>query len=324
MRRGLGISCTGLGAFFLVLALLLRFYLPAQLIKFPLNEYRLTTLTGQGISYFSQGRLKEIRDAAVQATSTLEGDVAAGTSALAVWNEFTAVNDITNNGPIQYLSQRSAFGRRSGLITDCCGAFVSISNLPASSGHQSGLAYAWPIGTQPVTYQVFDPFLRGPEPYRYQGTATTDGMTSYKFVEQVTNQRFAAQTLPGSLLGLPGQPSVTLPEYLTETNTDWVDPATGTVLSATQNRTLSLEDNTGATRLVLFQGSLTATPASVASAVSAARSLHLKIEGVADIGPLVAVLLGIILLVVGVALSVARLNDDQFAYEDDEPVGSAF
>ena len=37
MRRVLGVTLTGLGAFFLALALLLRLYLPGQVIKWPLN-----------------------------------------------------------------------------------------------------------------------------------------------------------------------------------------------------------------------------------------------------------------------------------------------
>ncbi len=322
MRRVLGTTFTGLGVFFLVLALLLRFYLPGQVVKWPLNEYQVTTLTGHDVTYFNQGLLKVLTGVTARATLTVEGDVAAGTSGMAVWNEFTAVEDVTNNQPIQYVSQRSAFDRRSGLIVDCCGAYVTITNVGTTDGHQAGLAYVWPIGTQPTTYQVFDAALRRPEPYRYAGTATTDGMTSYKFVEQVTNRQFAAQTLPGSLVGLPGQPSVTLPEYLTETNTFWVDPATGAPLNVTENKTLSLEDGTGATRLILFKGDLSESPSSVTNVVNQARSSHLKIEVIEDIGPLVAVLIGVIMLVVGITLTVGRPDDEEFAYETDEPVGS--
>ncbi len=175
-----------------------------------------------------------------------------------------------------------------------------------------------------IPYQVFDPTLRRPEPYRYAGTATTNGMTSYRFAEQVTNQQVAEQTLPGRLVGLPGQPSVTLPEYLTETNTYWVDPATGAPLSVTENQTLSLEDTTGATKLILFKGVLASTPASVTEVANKAGSSHLKIELIQDVGPLVALLLGIIMLVVGITLTIGRPGDDEFAYETDEPVGSTF
>ena len=324
MRRVLGTTLTGLGAFFLVLALLLRFVLPGQVIKFPLNEYVKTTLAGQGVSYFSQGQGKVITGVSAKITSTIWGDVAAGTSSTAVWNEFTAVEDATNNAAIQYISQRSAFDRRSGLIVDCCGAYVNITSVRTTSGHQSGLAYAWPIGTQPITYEVFDTILGRPEPYRYAGTGTIDGMTADKFVEQVSNQQFATQSLGGKLVGMPGQPLVTLPEVITETNTVWVDPVTGAPLSETENRTLSLADSSGATRLLLFKGVVSSTPATVKNAVNTASSSHLKIELIEDIGPLVALLLGVILLVVGITLSVTRRDDEEFVYETDEPVGSTF
>src|SRR5215469_12136221 len=279
MRRVLGTTITGLGAFFLVLALLLRFVLPGQVIKFRLNEYVKTTLAGQDASYFSQGQGKVITGVSAQITSTTWGDVAAGTSSTAVWNEFTAVEDATNNAAIQYISQRSAFDRRSGLIVDCCGAYVNITSVGTTSGHQSGLAYAWPIGTQPITYEVFDTILGRPESYRYAGTGTIDGMTADKFVEQVSNQQFATQ---------------------------------------------SLADSSGATRLLLFKGVVSSTPATVKNAVNTASSSHLKIELIEDIGPLVTLLLGVILLVLGITLSVTRRDDEEFVYETDEPVGSTF
>src|SRR5258708_23753676 len=147
MGRVLGTTLTGLGAFFLVLALLLRFVLPGQVVKWPLNEYQKTTLTGHGVSYFSQKDLKEENGVTAEATSTVEGDVAAGTSSMAVWNEFTAVEDGTTGEPVQHVSQRSAFDPRSGLTVDCCGAFATIPTVGTTNGHQSGLAYVWPIGT---------------------------------------------------------------------------------------------------------------------------------------------------------------------------------
>jgi Porin PorA len=323
MRRVLGLTLTGLGAFFLALALLLRFYLPGQVIKFPLNEYLVTTLVGHNVSYFSQKQGTVLTGVTAKATSTIEGDVAAGSGSVAVWNDFTAVQDTTNNEPIQYQSQRSAFDRRSGEIVDCCGAYVSVSNVGSHTAGQSGLAYAFPIGTQKQTYQVFDPTLARPEPFRYEGTATIDGASTLKFVERVTNQPFAQQQLPGLLVGYPDQPTVTLPEYMTETKTFWVDPATGEPVDVTQDETLALENAAGATKLVLFKGDLAATPQSIAGAVGAVNSSHLKIEFVEDIGPLVCLLLGVLLLVLGIALTVNQPDLEEFEYESDEPVGSA-
>jgi Porin PorA len=322
MRRVFGLTLTGLGAFLFVLALLLRFYLPGQVIKFPLNEYVVTTLVGHNVTYFSEKQVAQLTGVTAKATSTVEGDVAAGSGSTAVWNDFTAVEDMTNGQPIQYTSQRSAFDRRSGEIVDCCGAYVSVSNVGTRTGHQSGLAYAWPIGTQKQTYQVFDPTLARPEPFRYEGTATINGVSTYKFVEQVTNEQFSQQTLPGNLVGYPDQPTVALPEYITETNTYYVDPVTGEPVNVTENQKLTLENITGATRLILFKGDLAATPQSISSAVGTVNSSHLKVEFIEDIGPLVCVLLGVVLLVLGITLIANQPDLEEFEYESDETVGS--
>jgi hypothetical protein len=318
MRRVLGLTLTGLGAFFIVLGLLLRFYLPGQVIKFPLNEYVVTTLTGHNITYFSQKQVKELTGINAKATSTVEGDVTAGSSSTAVWNDFTAVQDVTNHEPISYTSQRSAFDRRTGVLVNCCGGYVN-SNTKV---HQSGQGYVWPIGTQKQTYQVFDTTLLKPEPFRYAGTTTVDGLTAYKFVEHVVNRQFTTQTLPGSLVGLSGQPSVRMPEYITETNTYWIDPVTGAVLNVNQNQALTLQQPAGTVRLVLFQGTLTQTPQSVSAAVHLAGSSHTKISWIQTIGPIVAVLLGIVLLIAGVAVTMMREDSEEYEYENDEPVGS--
>jgi hypothetical protein len=322
MRRVLGLVLTGLGAFFLALALLMRFYLPGQVIKFPLNEYLVIAVSGHDLSYFSAKQLKVVTGVDAKATTTVEGDVAAGSSSTAVWNSFTAVEDLTNSQPIEYVNQRSAFDRRTGEIVDCCGAFVAISDQPTVKGHQSGLAYAWPFNSQKQTYQVFDTTLAKPEPFRYDGTATIDGLSTYKYVEHIVNRQFGTETLPGQLAGYPSLPEVTLPEYVTETNTFWIDPVTGQPVNVVENRTLALENISGQTKLILYKGLLSGTPQNVKTNVGIANSAHFKINLVEFIGPLVGLILGVVLLVVGIALILGKRDTEEFAYESDEPVGS--
>ena len=70
------------------------------------------------------------------------------------------------------------------------------------------------------------------------------------------------------------------------------------------------------------KGDLAATPQSVSGAVGAVNSSHLKIEFIEDIGPLVCVLLGVVLLVLGITLIANQPDLEEFEYESDEPVGS--
>jgi hypothetical protein len=314
MRRVIGLTVTGLGAFLLVFGLLMRYWVPAQVIKYPLNEYSVTTLSGSDITYFSPSLLREFPDVTATSTQTIEGDVPSGSSSVAVWGSFTAIEDTKNHTAIQYASQRSAFNRRTGLLVDCCAASVGSD----TKVQQSGQGFVFPFGTRHKTYDVFDPTLLAPVAFQFAGTGTIDGLSVDKFVEHVVNQRFGQQTLPGSLVGEPGQATVALPESLTATNTFWVDPLTGATVDENLNQTVELQGTTAAERLVLLGGTLTETPASVQAAVASSQQQHAKIALIQDTVPLVGILLGLIALGAGIFLVLGAPEPWVPAYDDDE------
>src|SRR5262249_40308953 len=100
--------------------------------------------------------------------------------------------------------------------------------------------------------------------------------------------RAGSQTLPGSLVGSPDQASVTLPEYYTATNTDYVDPRTGAILDVTETQKLTLEDATGVQRLLLFNGTVAMTPQSVQAAVNLDQAGRSKLILLKVVLPIVA------------------------------------
>ena len=307
MRRIIGISLAGLGAFLIVAALLLVGYVGGQVIKYPLNEYLKTQLRGTGVSYFSAPLAREVSGATLLTTSTVKGDAAAGNSSTAVWDEFNYLYDTTNKVPFEYTTRRVAFDRRTAQLINCCGSNVNGN----SSIRQAGLVgFLWPFGTQQQTYQVFDPVLNKPRPARFAGTATIDGIGVNKYVETVPPARAGSQTLPASLVGMPGTGMVTLPEYYTGTNTFWVDPETGAQLNTTQLQRITLQDSTGTQRLVILDGTLNFTPQSIQTVVNLDNSARTKIALLTVILPLVLGVLGLIALVTGIVL-VLRRRDDQ-------------
>lgn len=316
MRRAVGLLLTGLGAFLVTFALLLHWWVPGQVIKFPLNEYSVTNFAGHGITYFNRDSLKEYTGVTAAAVQTIEGDVKSGTSSTAVWGSFTALEDQSHHVSIQNSSRRSAFNRRSGQLVNCCAAAIGSSTRVA----QSGQGFVLPFGTQRRTYQIFDVTLLRPEPLTYAGTGSIDGMAVLKFVEHIANDRFGQQTLPGPLVGQQAQATVTLPEYLTATSTYWVDPVTGRPVDVTLDQRISLEDSAGATKLVLLGGTLSQTPASVRSAVASARQDHAKIELITRTGPLAGIIAGLVALVLGIVLAWTSQRSRVADYDDDEVV----
>ncbi len=314
MRRVIGLTVTGLGAFLLVFGLLMRYWVPGQVIKYPLNEYSVTTLSGNDITYFRPSLLREFPHVRATAVQTIEGDVPSGSSSVAVWGEFTAIEDTTDHTAIQYASQRSAFDRRTGLLVNCCAASVG-SNAKVA---QSGQGFMFPFGTRHKAYPVFDPTLLAPVAFEFAGTGAIDGLSVDKFVEHVDNRRFGQQTLPGSLVGEPQQATVTLPESLTATNTYWVDPLTGATVDVAVNQTVELQGATPAERLVLLGGTLSETAPSIRAAVTRAQRQHSKIALIQVTIPLIGILLGLIALASGIALVLRSPDPWVPAYDDDE------
>lgn len=313
MRRVSGVILVGLGAFFVALALLLRFYMAGQLVKYPLDEYQVSTLQGSNVTYFSASKLKDLT-VNVTVTDTIRGDVAAGNGQRAVWNEFTDTRDTTNGVEIQPSTRRVAFDRSNGEIINCCGN--QVNGDPSVS--QSGLAFFWPFNAQKKTYTIFDTTANKPLPASFAGTDTIDGLQVNKYVESVTGEPAGSQTLPGNLVGMKGQPSVTLPEYYQGTNTYWVEPQTGSPVKITQNRQLTLRDSSGKTRLLLFSGHLNMTPSTVATIANKTKTSRTQLTALNSTFPLAGLLVGVVLIVIGLVLAVTGRERpfDEGAFDD--------
>ena len=298
MRRIVGLVLAGLGTCLIVFAVLMPTYVSSRVLKFPLNEYITTTLVDSNASYFSPTKLTELTGVTMEATYTLKGNAAAGSSSTAAWNQFTYVYDQTNKLPFQTMTRTFAFDRRTAQLLNCCGANVNGDSSVAQHGH---VGYVLPIGTQKKTYDVYDANVLKPVPFTFAGTDTVGGIHAYRFVENEPATMNGHQTLPGSLVGM-SQSSVTLPQFYQAQVTYWIDPDTGALLKANQNEKVSLQDSSGTQVLLLFNGNLVMTQDSVNRLVAQDRTERDKMTMVTTILPLVTGIVGVILLVVGILL----------------------
>ena len=306
MRRIIGLILAGLGAFLILVAVLLPTWVSGQVVKFPLNEYETATLQASNASYFSATSLSEKTGVTMEATYTIKGDASKGNSSTAVWNEYSYVYDLTNHQPVQQMTRTFAFDRRTGQLVDCCGASVNGD----TSVRQTGLVgYVFPIGTQPHTYQVFDTTLKKTMPFVYSGTTTVKGIQTYEFVENVAPVQIATISVPGSFVGTSAA-SVSLPEFDQLHLIYYVDPETGALLDVNEHQTTSLRNPaTGATALVLFDADLIATPASLTQIVGLDSSGRNELTLLQTTLPLVFGIVGGVRLLAGIFLSRKRRDD---------------
>lgn len=297
MRRT-GLVLAGVGAFLIVFALLQAFWVTGQVTKFPLNQYATVTLTDPNASYFSAAKLTEMSGVKLEATYTIKGNAAAGSSSTAVWNQFIYVYDQTNKLPVQTITRTFAFDRRTAQLINCCGANVNGDSSIQQHGY---VGYVLPIGTKKQTYDVFDTNLNKAVPFTFTGIGDAGGTQAYKFTVNVPPTQNGTQTVPGSLVKSSAA-SVTLPQYYELHSTYWIDPVTGALLNVTQDQKLTLRNNDGSTALVLLNANLAATQASIDGLVAIDNSQLSKASLVGTLLPLMTGVIGLLLLIVGIVL----------------------
>jgi hypothetical protein len=298
MRR-VGLVLAGLGTCLIVFALLMPTWVSSQVVKFPLNIYVSVNLTDTNASYFSAAKLAEQTGVSVEATQTIKGNAAAGSSSTAVWNQFTYVYDQTNKQPIQSTTRTFAFDRKTAQLVNCCGANVNGDSSVKQTGY---VGIVLPIGTEKKTYPVFVPDVKKAVPFNYDGIDAVGGTEAYRFVGNVPPTQNGTQTLPGSLVNQSAA-SVTLPQYFQARITYWIDPVTGALLNVTENQKLTLRDSSGAQALLLFDANLVATTASVDRLVALDNDQLNKQSFVNTLLPLVSGIVGVILLIAGILMA---------------------
>ncbi|HEY7485564.1 MAG TPA: DUF3068 domain-containing protein [Streptosporangiaceae bacterium] len=304
MQRTIGMLLIGVGAFFLTLSPLVRFYAAKQLIALPTDTYETTKLQADNATYFDAGNLKVRNGVTVVATNTVRGDVRASNDKVAVWDSFTSTSDATTGTPIDYRQFRQALNRRTAQLVMCCGAQIGND----TSVKQSGLATVWPPGNvQKKTYTYFDVATKQPLPMTFDGEDTVQGLKVYRFVQHVPDTKIAEVTdVPGTILGL-GEKSgnVDTDRYYQETKTVWVDPRTGAVVNQEENIRSTLHTKDGVERLVVAAFDLKMVPNDQKKLVKLANDNAGAISAVKFWIPIGSLVLGAILLVAGILVTLA-------------------
>ena len=288
----------GLGAFLMVFGLLLRFYAAPRLIAAPPGFSIVVSLVDPHASYFDEGTLTTQRDVTLTYNDTIRGDPGASTGTIAVWDQFTLLEDFRRNVQLIATFQRSAFDRHTGELTNCCGASVNDDTRVRQDG--IGVVF-WPIGTQKTTYQVYDTNTDRAWPASYSGTERVQGLLTYRFTQRIPVT--VVQQMPGvptSLLGLPGASrNVVADRTFQAGNTFWVDPRTGVPVKAEERILSVLVGPGGRGRLMVADADLTMTPDSQRALAAVARQNAASITTLRQAGPLGGLLLGFLLVLAG-------------------------
>jgi hypothetical protein len=308
VARRIGYALVFVGFFLLFSALLVRFYAYPRLQKAPLNQYSQPVATGTA-TYFNRAQLKEV-DAQVQNIRTVKGDPKAGSSTTAVWDSFSVTKDLSDNGVITADQERVAMDRVTGESRHCCG----------DQPPHSGLTFKFPFNTQKRTYLFWDTTARRAFPANYAGSEKIDGLTTYRFEQRFNDVRLDTVQVSGEQAHQPGVATVPATIIYGNIKTLWVEPRTGIIVKAGQDVTQLLQTDAGVTVLTAFKGQLVYDDATVRANADDARTAAGQLRMIQWILPIVALVLGVVLIVAGV-LAIGRRPAEgrHVAGRSDEP-----
>jgi hypothetical protein len=215
-----------LGLLFVFLAPLLRFYATPRVEKAPLDLYDRIVSTGQG-EYFSTSPkfLRLLGPVPLENSQTFRGDVSAGTSTTAVYDSFSSTKDTLHDAVIDASTTRIAFDRVTGEAVHCCGEHP----------REDGLTLKFPFDVQRTEYRLWDSTALRALPATYLRDGHIVGLGVYLFLIQAGPMVIDHVDVPGSLVGVPDQKTVTADMTYQVHQVDWVEPETGAILKGVQH-----------------------------------------------------------------------------------------
>jgi hypothetical protein len=306
MNRKTGVVF-GLGVFFVVLAAVLQFYAAPQLVKIPLAVDKESVSEAKGATFLfidesvpGSPKISIRTGEDLVATRKIVSDVDASSDDHVVFDQFQRVED-TDAELVSAATDRVALDRHSAEAVACCKEAVD-----SKPTEHEGLSYTFPLGTERKNYRFFDTLVRAPFEMRYQGTEQIDGLGVYKFQQNIFEQTTERdRAVPGSLVGQPGELTVTGDIVYSNVRTVWVEPTTGSIIKGQEEQHRVFRAPGGADTTML-DADFAFTPKTVAANVEEATGKKSEIMLISSILPPIALGLGVLLVIIGLVLVLTR------------------
>jgi hypothetical protein len=271
MLRFAACAVIGLGAALLIAALLLWTYTSHRIAKIPLNIDTTLISDGTGTALDSASLsgdhlvVNQNVPLVSQRQITVESPANADVVTLQVGTSVRRTDRQKDSGLLLAIIDTVTLNRRTAMaVSDDTHTGGSVQK-PRSFGDENpptamplrhnGLAYRFPFHTEKKTYPYFDPIAQKPFDANYEGQEDVNGLTTYRFAQNVGCNPDGKLTAPvvypslypgnedgkvtasAAMWGLPGDPAeqITMTRYYAAQRTFWVDPVSGTIVKETEH-----------------------------------------------------------------------------------------
>jgi hypothetical protein len=306
VRKVAGWVVLGLGAFLLMAAALGQFWAPGNAEKTPLDVNTTTRLSG--VAQKLNPATGQVEDFPVNATSVTKSDTNRSDDDVIAFVTTTCLvidkGDVPDCVDAKDPQHRLITASDDTFATDRHDA-IAVNDkkyLAADAQPHQGLVNKFPFDVQKKTYPYWDGVLDSAVPAKYDGTERLQGLTTYKF--DVDVPATPAEVLSG-VQGL-----------YTQHKSLWVEPRTGSIVKQTQDESRTLPN--GDPLLAL---NLEYQPDTVTKAVHDAGDKASRLRLLTGIIPIVGLVGGLLLLVLGLwlVLGARRRDADSGAAPEAAP-----
>ncbi|MFJ2769764.1 DUF3068 domain-containing protein [Streptomyces sp. NPDC087300] len=313
MRRTaspLSLILLGLGAFLLVLAPMLAWYVEPRAKRTPVDIDVVTVFKGKG-SYFDTEKVKTVHDKNLTITRQVRGDVEdSEDSGRAIWDVSTSVDPDKSlpaadpHDSLQWTLERWVTDRKTNAPVHCCG----------EEPYFEGEAYLkFPFDLEKRSYRWWDGTLGATVPLTYRGTKKIQGYEGYRFTGSVKATKTGTRQVPGLMVGQPEKSQVMADEYYANHAIELVaDQRTGRIIYAAigPRKTLRAPGSSKDSTVLLDSERIAFTPATQKAQVKLADDDSSRLKLVGQTLPVSAGILGALLAVAGIVLVLRGRNDD--------------
>lgn len=298
MRRLIGIALAVLGTFLIVVALVALTWAPGEVKKTPIDVNSVTFLEGQG------GKLDpetgEVADRPIQAVSVTQSDAELSTDELAVFASYSCLNYDEGQEPrcIEDAdSDRLITVSEDVFVTDRTTALAVDSELDPLN--HEGLIKKWPFDAEQRTYPYWDGVTGQAVDAVFDRVEDINGLETYVYVVEIDEAPIEITE------GTPGT--------YTDRKEISVEPRTGSIINQVETQQRALDNGD----LVLdIQAGFTEDE--IAGNVSETRDNISTLNLVLRVVPLVGLVLGIPLLLIGLVLILRGRRSRGDSYDEDE------
>ncbi|KIQ10881.1 DUF3068 domain-containing protein [Rhodococcus sp. MEB064] len=307
----------GLGVFFLVVAILIPLYTVGRLEKTPLDLEITTVSTGTGSVLDSRslaaGSAKVDQNVPLVSQRFVTTEEPSGADAVTVQAGSTLrrTDRQGDTGLLTATVDRVTLDRVTSMPVEPVGSIQSQSDKPAEEVAHDGLQYKFPFDAQKQTYPFFDIVARQSYDMTFVEETQIEGVTVYHYTQKipavdlsaVVNSPANKVALPASTWGVEGGATpITMTRFYENTRDIYVEPVTGVVVKGQEDVHQYYARRAGTPEVDVIKGVIGFDDNTVTYQLGRARDGMDEIALIGRTVPIVAGVLGIVLLAAGILL----------------------